>query len=360
MTFLLALLPVVLFLVALVLMDSFKLVRPVDIGVAIAWGGLVALGLEAVHRVMLDSGQVDSRTLVRYIAPVGEELLKAVFIVVLFARHRVGFLVDAAVQGFAVGAGFALLENVSYLRAMPDAPLMLWVVRGLGTAVLHGATTAIVAILAKSWIDRARHSATPQIGTPEEAQSAAPSLPEADRAPHRVPVIVAVLPGLALAIAVHSAYNHLLLPPLASTTLPLIVLPLLVVAVFDRSERATGDWVAGGLDLDFDRLQSLVSQEFQTTNYGRYLQELKTRFDGPVVADMVCLLRLQLELSVQARALLMARQAGLTLPADTDLEPSLAEIAALRRSVGATGLLALKPLAVSTDSDAFHRYLLRG
>ena len=53
----------------------------------------------------------------RYLAPLVEEALKALWIAVLLRRGRVGFLVDAAILGFAVGAGFALVENVEYLRA---------------------------------------------------------------------------------------------------------------------------------------------------------------------------------------------------------------------------------------------------
>ena len=153
---------------------------------------------------------------------------------------------------------------------------------------------------------------------------------------------------MATAIVIHSAYNHLLLPPLAATIVLLIGLPLLLLAVFDRGEKAAGEWVGAGLDLDLERLESLISQQFQATNFGVYLQELKSRFEGPVVADMVCLLRLQLELSVQARALLMARQAGLDLPVDDDLGATLAEMTFLRGSIGTVGLLALRPLQVST------------
>ena len=331
---LLTLLPVLVFLIVLVLMDSFKLVRPFAILAAISWGGLVAFGLEPLHRALVEGGYVDARVLVRYVAPLDEELLKAGFVFLLLARHRIGFLVDAAVQGFAVGAGFALVENVSYLRAMPDAPVVVWLVRGFGTAVLHGGTTAIVAILTKSWLERRRGHGAASIA-------------------------LAMLPGLGLATAVHAAYNHLLLPPIASTVLLLIALPILLLTVFDRSERATGEWVGGGLDLDFARLQALVSEEFATTNYGQYLQELKSRFEGPVVADMVCLLRLQLELSVQARALVMARQAGLALPPDPDVSHAMAEVGALRRAIGTTGMLALRPLAVSVDRDRFHQHIVR-
>lgn len=330
----LTLLPVLAFLTVLVLMDSFKLVRPFAILVAISWGGLAAFALDPVHTALVRDGHVDAQRLVRYVAPALEELLKAGFVLLLLARHRIGFLVDAAVQGFAVGAGFALVENASYLAALPDAPTVVWIVRGFGTAVLHGGTTAIVAIMAKSWLGRRAGAQT--VGR----------------------CVVALLPGLALTTTVHSAYNHLLLPPLASTLLLLIALPLLLVAVFDRSERATSEWVGGGMDMELARLDELVTEEFPNSNYGRYLQELKGRFDGPVVADMVCLLRLQLELSVQARALILARQAGLTLPPDPDLEPTFAEIAALRRAIGVTGMMALRPLALSTEQEAFHRNLL--
>ena len=75
--------------------------------------------------------------------------------------RRVGFLVDAAVLGFAVGAGFALVENVVYLRAITDAPLGLWLVRGLGTAVMHGGTTAMFAMLARTLVDRYFDPAAP-------------------------------------------------------------------------------------------------------------------------------------------------------------------------------------------------------
>src|SRR4029450_12099079 len=94
--------------------------------------------------------------LTRYVAPVTEETAKALLIAVLISSARVGFLVDAAVQGFAVGTGFALVENLTYLRSLPDATVTLWIVRGLGTAVLQGATTAIFAMLSKTLADRRR------------------------------------------------------------------------------------------------------------------------------------------------------------------------------------------------------------
>ena len=130
------------------------------------------------------------------------------------------------------------------------------------------------------------------------------------------------------------------------------------LCVFDRSERATREWVGAGLDLDLEVLQLVVSEHFGVTRFGQYLHELRARFPGPVVADMYCLLRLELELSVQAKALVMARGAGLHLPADEDLEAALAERQYLQYSIGRTGLLALRPLQVTTHRDQWHRHLL--
>jgi protease PrsW len=265
----------------------------------------------------------------RYVAPLTEETLKAAFLGLLIARRRVGFLVDAAVQGFAVGAGFALVENITYLTALGEASLLLWAVRGFGTAMLHGATTTIFAIVAKSF---------------------------ADRHPDRV--LLPAVAGLGSAFVIHSGFNHVPLPPVAMTLLLLVALPMLVLAVFERSEAATREWVVAGLDLDVELLQLVGSEAFGFTRFGLYLQRLREQFGPAVVIDMFCLLRLQLELSVQAKAMLMAREAGLEVPVDADLRAALAELDCLERAIGRTGLLALKPLQVTSHRDDWHKFLL--
>ena len=323
-----ALLPVVGFLAVLFMMDSFRLVSIRSILAALAAGGaaaIVSLWLWSALGMDLQSAHGDSR----YIAPVLEETLKAAVIVALILRGRAGFLVDAAVQGFAVGAGFALVENVLYLRALDQAPLALWLVRGLGTAMLHGGATAIFATLARALTDRY------------------------PRRPH-----IAFLPGLAAAIAIHAGFNLLPLPPTLLTAVVMLTLPLLLLFVFERSERATREWMGAGMDLDIEVLQLVASDTFTFTRFGQYLQELRVRFPPVVVADMYCLLRLELELSVHARAMVMAREAGLKLPADDDLEASLAERDYLQHAIGAAGRLALRPLQVTSSRDRWHRQLL--
>ena len=323
--------PVVVFLILLVLMDSFKLARPSAIAKAIGWGIVAAIGCEALYGWLAPALPLSAAGFSRYVAPLTEETAKALFVAYLIRRRRIGFPVDAAQLGFAVGTGFALVENVQYLRVLGNAGLLLWLVRGLGTAMLHGATMAIFAMMA--------HTAS-------------------ERHPRRLVIVFA--PAWLAAVVIHSAFNHVPLPPLAMTALLLIALPALVLAVFERSEVATRDWVSAGLDLDLVMLEVFSSEGFAHTRFGRYLAELRDRFPGPVVADMLCLLRVQLELSVQAKAAVMVREAGVILPVHDDARHALEEVKYLRASIGTTAVLALQPFGVSSHRDDWHRYLLTG
>lgn len=325
-----ALAPVVAFLGVLVLLDSFKLVALRVVCLAMAAGAVMAIVCLPLGPWVVDPFGLSDRAFSRYVAPVVEESAKGLLVLILARRARVGFLVDAAIVGFAVGTGFALAENIDYFRELSDQRLILWMVRGFGTAMLHGGTTAIFAILFKE---------------------------AADRHPERG--VLAAVPGWMVAVAIHSAFNHVLLPPPLMSALLLLVLSLLLQFVFTRSEKATREWVGAGLDLDVELLNLLLSSEFAATRLGGYLRELKSRFPGQVVADMFCLLRLEIELGIRAKGMLMAREAGLHPPVDPALVAQLEELRYLRRSIGRTGLLALRPLRMTGHRDEWHRYLLQ-
>ena len=145
--FAVSLVPVVLFLITLVYLDSYKLVHMRTLVMAILVGASAALICLSINNEVIHGFGVPRRMSSRYIAPVIEEALKAVYVAWLISRRRVGFPVDAAIAGFAVGTGFALIENTYYLQTLHAMGIMVWVVRGLGTAVMHGGMTAIFAIV---------------------------------------------------------------------------------------------------------------------------------------------------------------------------------------------------------------------
>jgi hypothetical protein len=297
--------------------------------VSALWAGAAAASVSFLaNRFLLASGHLDQEILRRAVAPLLEESLKAVYVVYLVRSARVGFLVDAAILGFAVGTGFALAENLYYAGAMRDPSLGLWIVRGLGTAVMHGSATAIVAILSKSLTER-RGSGS----------------------------LLLFLPGLLLAAAAHALYNHVLFNPLVSTAMMLIAMPLLVALVYDRSDKATRDWLGVGLDADVELLESIESGRIADTPVGAYLTSLK-RFPGPVVADMLCLLRIHLELSLRAKGVLIARSAGVEVPVDDQVRANFLEMRYLERSIGKTGRIAILPFMRTSNRDLWQLYML--
>lgn len=307
-------LPVVLFLAVLLALDSFQLVTRRQVMLSIGWGMVAAIGALLVNQVLLDAHLVSSLSLRRYAAPVHEEILKALLVLFLIRAHRVGFLVDAGIHGFAAGTGFALVENAWYVHAMGEANPWLWVLRGLGTAVMHGSTTALVGIAARTFADRG------------------------------VPIAIAALPGLVVAWIVHSTYNHLLLNPLLATAILLVVAPLAMIATFELSERATRHWLGHGLDRDAELLELVHSGAIVDTPAGEYVGSLRERFPGPVVADMLCMLEIRTELAMRAKGMMLARSAGLDLPPDPQVRANITELQFLERSIGPTGRLAMMPL----------------
>jgi RsiW-degrading membrane proteinase PrsW (M82 family) len=330
-SFALGFMPVLLFLGGLVFMDGYKLVSRRAVLQALAAGLLAAAVAGLVNRGALDVLHVPPPLVRRYVAPLFEECLKAAFVVWLVRSHRVGFMVDAGILGFAVGTGFALLENTYYMGALADYRPLVWVVRGLGTAIMHGSTTAIVGIVAKDLSDR--HGST---------------------------ALRWFLPGLAVAVIVHSFFNHLVLNPMLTAALLLVVMPLLLVLVFERSEQATSAWLGSSFDSDVELLEILLNEEIRDSRVGRYLESLKARFPGEVVADMLCLLRVYLELALRAKGILIARAAGVGVTPDERVRANFAELRYLERSIGRTGRLAILPFMRTSSRDLWQLHMLEG
>ena len=74
----LALVPAVLFLATLVLLDSFKLVRPTTVVLMMGAGALAALASASLHDLLMSTGARPT-VFSRYIAPLTEETVKAAF-----------------------------------------------------------------------------------------------------------------------------------------------------------------------------------------------------------------------------------------------------------------------------------------
>ena len=323
------LLPVLIFLVVLVYMDSYKLVSFRTVIWVIIAGGLIVVASYFINGFLLSTLRVEFSFFSRYVAPISEESLKALVIIYLFRSNRIGFLVDSAIMGFAVGAGFAVAENFFYLYKFGDANMAVWFVRGFGTAVMHGGVTAIFAVLSQTLTER-----------------------------HMKINPLLYVPGLVVAMSLHSLFNHFPFQPILMTLTILVILPPLLFFVFRRSAAHMHSWLELDFDADTLLLKQINSGEFAESKIGRFLYDLRQAFEGPVVVDMLCYLRLYTELAMRAKGVLMMRENGLDVPVGQRTHEKFEELAYLETSIGKTGLLAMRPFLHMTRKDLWQLYVL--
>ena len=325
-----SILPIFLFLGALVLIDSYKLVSLRAVLLAVTAGLGAALASYAITVWLRPALGMELTPYARYVAPFIEEGFKGAYVAYLLARNRVGFVVDAGILGFAIGSGFAALENLYYLQD-PNATIWTWVVRGFGTAVMHGGSTAILAMIATALRNRRERF-----------------------------TVTLVLPGLAAAVVLHSMYNHFILQPLLATAVIMLVFPYVAMFIFQQSERNTRAWLGTGFDTDQELLLAMRSGQMSQTAVGKYLATIRSRFSPEVIVDMLCLLRLRAELGIRAKGLLMMREAGFDEPAPADpaIRQTFEEVRYLEKNIGRTGMLALHPFMHTSTRDLWQLNLL--
>jgi len=314
--------PVLLFLGGLELIDTYKLLTLGRVLRSVAIGCVVAAACYGVNTAIYSTGLVSPSVWARSGAPVIEEVAKALYVAWLLRTNRVGFMVDTAISGFAVGAGFAVLENLTYIPDLSSSGLIASVIRGLGTAMMHGGTTAIFGTVSSNFSE-IRGSRSP----------------------------LTFLPGLAIAIAVHELYNQPYWRPVTAAVVVLVTLPVLITLIFWRSEKALEKWLGAKLDKDIDLLQMIATGTFNQSPAGKYLRSLESTFSPVILGDMLSYLHLSLELSARAKGDLLRREMDFPVEPDPELPAQLKELRFLESHIGRTGKMALGPLLGQSRRD---------
>lgn len=307
--------PVIIFLGCLFLLDSFKLVKVRLLLVCLGWG-LISAGIAYVLNTGLANHfSLDFDTLSRYVAPAVEEAIKAGMVFFLIARRQIGFMVDAAIYGFAIGTGFALAENSWYYWQLGhDFNTILAIVRGFGTAIMHGGTMAICAIIVIEGVQRSSK------------------------------LLSSATTGLLAAMMIHTLFNQFMVNPFVQTMLIIILLPLVFYFVFMISTSQLQKWLEVEFSNEVDMLKMIRKGRLKDTKAGNYLSSLKEHFDPEVLVDMYCYFSLYLELSIKAKRNLLLQESGIPVIIEPDIKDKLVEIKALRKMIGKAGEMALMPL----------------
>ena len=325
----LALVPVLLLLAIFVWLDAFKLMSLHEILFLLFLGGCGALASWPVAGRFLDALPIGFNSYSRYVAPWIEEAIKAVIMIGLFRFNRIGYKLDAVISGFAIGAGFSVIENIIYLIRFPDYGAGTWLVRGLGTAVMHGTTLAILAATAHEFAER------------ETRESAG------DFDFH----LWWFLPGYLAAVAIYTTFNQFPDRPMISLMGSAILAPIILIVIFNFGTAEAQRWLAAEYAAHQAQLETLQAGQWPDSPAGKRISALAARLGAENEKRVRRYWELQAWLVVEAEETMMEEAAGDVSVDKAHVHAAFAELDGLRRALGRSAHTALTALLPFSRND---------
>ena len=323
-----ALVPVLIMTAGFIWLDVFKLMSFWETLGLLVMGGAAAAASYPLSGAFLDTLPLGFNNYSRFVAPWIEEAMKAIVIISLFRFNRIGFKLDAVISGFAVGAGFSVVENILYLVRFPDLAPAVWMVRGLGTAVMHGTTLAIMAAIAHELAEGELR------GTADEF----------DFSP------LWFVPGFLAAVAIHTVFNLFPAQPMLAMLGTLVLAPLALMAIFRFGKGEARQWLAVERDVHRKMLDRLSAGHFPDDPGSRRIAALAARAGartGKLIREYWELLT-RLVLTAE-ETLVQQSMDGHRI--ETDVGAAFTRLADLKRELGPSTMAALTPLLPFSRND---------
>ena len=325
----LALVPVLVLVAIFVWLDAFKLMSLPEILLLLVLGGVGAIAAYPVSGRLLDQLPIGFSSYSRFVAPWIEEAIKGAIVIGLFRFNRIGYKLDAVISGFAIGAGFSVVENVIYLTIYPEYGAGTWLVRGLGTAVMHGTTLAILAAIAHEFAERE---------TRESAGSFNFNL-------------LWFVPGYLAAVTLHVAFNQFPDRPLLAMLGAAMFAPVALITIFNFGTSEAQEWLEAERREHQAQLEALAAGRWPDSASGRKIAALGQRL-GPDAAKRIRRYwELLAWLVVQAEEAMLEEAAGDVEFDRERIRASFAELPRLKQALGRSTLAALKPLLPFSRND---------
>jgi RsiW-degrading membrane proteinase PrsW (M82 family) len=333
----LALVPVLVMLAVFVWLDAFALMSFREVVVLLLLGGLGALAAYPISGRMLDTLPIGFSLYSRFIAPWIEEAIKAALVILLFRLNRIGYKLDAVISGFAIGAGFSVVENILYLTMYPGYGTGTWLVRGFGTAIMHGTTLAVLAAIAHEFAER-------------EAREAASDYNFS---------LLWFIPGYGVAVALHTAFNQFPDRPLVAMMAAILVAPVALIAILNLGTAEAQRWLAAECAEHRAQVEALSGGRWPDGAAGRKIAALAGRLDPETAKRVRRYWELQAWLVAEAEETMIEEAAG---DAEFDAEKiraALAELDGLKRALGRSTFAALQALLPFSRNDQWEVAELR-
>jgi RsiW-degrading membrane proteinase PrsW (M82 family) len=325
----LALIPVLVMLAIFVWLDAFKLMSLGELLVLLVLGGIAALVAYPISGRFIDVLPIGFSNYSRFVAPWIEEALKTIAMIILFRLNRIGYKLDAVISGFAIGAGFSVVENIFYLVAFPFYASGTWLVRGLGTAVMHGTTLALLAAIAHELAER-------------ETREAA-----SDFDFH----LWWFAPGYLVAVAIHTAFNQFPDRPLLAMLGVSIFAPVAIIAIFYFGSAEAERWLTDESATHRAQVEALRAGRWPDGPAGAKIAALADRL-GPETAKRIRRYwELLAWLVAESEEAMMEQAAGGAEFDAAEILAAIAELDGLKRALGRSSFAAMNALLPFSRND---------
>ena len=323
-----ALIPVLGMALLFAWLDVFKLMSPWEMIACLLLGAVAALVAWPISGRMLDTLPIGYSFYSRMIAPWIEEALKGAALALLILTNRIGYKLDAVISGFAIGAGFSVIENIFYLARFPELTTSVWLVRGLGTAVMHGSTTAILAATAHELGERSLRKQGGQAFNP-----------------------IWLLPGYLLASLVHLAFNQFPSHPMEVMVVTLVLAPIMLIGIMRFGESETHQWLAEESETHRRWLEEWQSGGFPADESGQRIKALMERAKPEQAALIRDYCMVKAELVLAAEEELMDGDRDLDEAHADRLRAAFAKLEEVKQAIGKLGYAALSRRMPFSNND---------
>lgn len=307
------LIPVIIFLLLLMWIDGYKLIKRNYLVLFIGIG-IVCTLFAFLFSELLQLFIEIYRNEYSYVSPIVEEIIKFIPFFIFYKLKKVAFIIDAIIYGFAIGCGFAISENIFYYFNYYDSNFMFLIIRGFGTSIMHSFAISIAAGLFVLLKEKNTYIETN------------------------------IILSLISAIIIHLLFNLFIINPVVSTSVIIVISMAAYILIFYHNSITISKWINEEFDSEIELLNQINSGKVSNTKIGEYINSIKNNFSPLVVFDMLCLIKLNLELSIKAKANLMIKAEGLDVPEDNAVKDMINEYYLLKKSIGKTGFMALKPI----------------
>jgi hypothetical protein len=263
------------------------------------------------------------------IGAIDAELLKGIPILYLVMTRKIVMMGDATIYGSAVGAGFAIGENIHivYYAIMSNSISHgMAILLGFEAAVMHIGCSSLLAyglIIAKQ----------ESTGTSYIKRN------------------LAVVTVFVITITIHFIHDVVPINPLILTPILVLYFVFSKYHLFKKNEKTIHNWIDQCLNNDVVLLASIKKGELAKTNAGKYLLSIKDAFPPEVFFDICCYISEYLELSITAKSNLILHGAGFPIQHKEENEARVSELKALRKRIGKAGIQAVSPIVNIDDVD---------